>query len=53
MSNVKVVIGQELVIVEAMKMQNVLRATNDGVVKAVKAQQGKNVQVDEELIQFE
>ena len=32
----KVVIGQELVVVEAMKMQNLLRSERNGIVKSVK-----------------
>ena len=35
-----VFVGQELCIVEAMKMQNVLHATRDGVVKELLAQPG-------------
>ncbi len=49
----KVVLGQELVIVEAMKMQNVLRAAKDGVVKKVHAKAGSTVAVDEVLVEFE
>ena len=36
----KVVDGQQLVIIEAMKMQNVLRAERDGVVKTIHAKAG-------------
>lgn len=49
----KVAIGQELAIVEAMKMQNVLRAQRDGVIKSVKANAGSSVALDEVLIEFE
>lgn len=49
----KVVLGQELAVVEAMKMQNVLRSARDGIVKAVKVTPGKQVAVDEVLIEFE
>lgn len=49
----KVVIGQELVVVEAMKMQNVLRSERDSIVKEVKVAKGKQVAVDEVLIEFE
>jgi propionyl-CoA carboxylase alpha chain len=49
----KVAIGQELAIVEAMKMQNVLRAQRDGVIKSVKANAGSSVSLDEVLIEFE
>eukprot|EP01027_Heterolobosea_sp_BB2_P013534 GEZU01019518.1.p1 GENE.GEZU01019518.1~~GEZU01019518.1.p1 ORF type:complete len:692 (-),score=254.09 GEZU01019518.1:116-2191(-) len=49
----KVIIGQEVAVVEAMKMQNVLRATRDGVVKAVFAKQGDTVAVEDKLVEFE
>lgn len=49
----KVIIGQELCVVEAMKMQNVLRSERDGIVKQVPVQVGQNVAVEEILIQFE
>jgi len=47
-----VVSGQPLIIVEAMKMQNVLRAERDGVVKSVHVKPGNDVAVDQELIHF-
>ncbi|TPX60831.1 hypothetical protein PhCBS80983_g01531 [Powellomyces hirtus] len=45
--------GAELVVVEAMKMQNVLRAPCDGVIRAVHVQPGDSVGGDEILIEFE
>lgn len=36
--------GQGLVIIEAMKMENELRATGDGVVKEVRVAEGQNVE---------
>lgn len=48
-----VVIGQEVAVVEAMKMQNVLRAPRDGVVKAIPAKVGGNVAADEIVVQFQ
>jgi len=39
--------------VEAMKMQNILRAGDGGVVKAIRVKKGQNVAVDEILIEFE
>ena len=45
--------GQALAVVEAMKMENVLRADSAGVVKAVMAQPGANLAVDEKIIEFE
>ena len=48
----KVVAGQQLAIIEAMKMQNVLKAERDGEVEAVNVKAGDSVAVDELLIQF-
>ncbi len=44
--------GQELAVLEAMKMENVLRAEQDGVVEAVKVEAGATVAADEVLIAF-
>ncbi|GAM17422.1 hypothetical protein SAMD00019534_005970 [Acytostelium subglobosum LB1] len=48
----KVVLGQELCVIEAMKMQNVLRAPRDCEIKSIKVKAGTNVAVDEILIEF-
>jgi len=48
----KVAIGQELVVVEAMKMQNVLRAERDCYVKEIKTKPGEDVQLDAILVEF-
>jgi len=48
----KVVLGQEIAIVEAMKMQNVLRAPKDAIVKKVLAKPGQVVAVDEVIVEF-
>ena len=45
--------GEELAVVEAMKMENSLRATQDGVVKAVLAEAGASLTVDQPIIAFE
>ncbi|ORX88885.1 hypothetical protein K493DRAFT_267811 [Basidiobolus meristosporus CBS 931.73] len=45
--------GAELAVVEAMKMQNVLRATRVGKVKKVYTQPGTSVGAEEILIEFE
>jgi len=49
----QVVVGQEVCVVEAMKMQNALRAPRSGKVKAVRVAKGKTVTADEILIEFE
>jgi propionyl-CoA carboxylase alpha chain len=44
--------GEAVAIVEAMKMQNIIRAERDGVVKTVGAQAGDSVAADEVLVEF-
>ncbi|RYG03227.1 MAG: acetyl/propionyl-CoA carboxylase subunit alpha, partial [Caulobacteraceae bacterium] len=44
--------GQQVCIIEAMKMQNIIRAERDGVVKAVNAKSGASVAADEVLVEF-
>ena len=45
--------GEELAVVEAMKMENVLRAEQDGVIAAVKAESGETLAVDQVILEFE
>jgi propionyl-CoA carboxylase alpha chain len=44
--------GEVICIIEAMKMQNILRAEHDGVVKTVSAKAGDSVAADEVLVEF-
>jgi propionyl-CoA carboxylase alpha chain len=44
--------GETLAVIEAMKMQNILRAERDGVVKTVGPKAGDSVAADEVLIEF-
>ena len=44
--------GEALAVVEAMKMQNVLRAERDGIVKAIKAKPGDSLAVDAVIMEF-
>jgi propionyl-CoA carboxylase alpha chain len=44
--------GDALAIVEAMKMENILRAERDGVVKTVKAKTGDSLAVDAVIMEF-
>ena len=44
--------GEPLAIVEAMKMENILRAERDVVVKAVNAKKGDSLQVDAVIMEF-
>lgn len=48
-----VVDGQELCCLEAMKMQNILKAERDGVIKSVNVKAGDTVTADQLLIEFE
>ncbi|MHB8398554.1 MAG: acyl-CoA carboxylase biotin carboxyl carrier protein subunit [Candidatus Limnocylindrales bacterium] len=45
-----VIIGQPLVVLEAMKMQNEVRATGDGVIERVLVSVGENVEVGDLLV---
>ncbi len=49
----EVKVGQTLAVVEAMKMENILRAERDGVVAKVEAKAGDSLQVDAVIIEFE
>ena len=44
--------GEVLAVVEAMKMENVLRATRDGTVKVLHAKAGDSLRVDQKIIEF-
>jgi propionyl-CoA carboxylase alpha chain len=44
--------GEPLAVVEAMKMENVLRAERDGVISAVRAEAGDSLVVDQPIIEF-
>ncbi|MGO4410782.1 MULTISPECIES: acetyl-CoA carboxylase biotin carboxylase subunit [unclassified Brevundimonas] len=44
--------GETVAIIEAMKMQNILKAERDGVVKAVGAKAGDPVAADDVLVEF-
>ena len=44
--------GEALAVVEAMKMENVLRATRDGIVKTLHAKAGDSLRVDQKIIEF-
>ena len=49
----KVEAGQPLAVVEAMKMENILRAEKAGVVKAVQAKPGDSLAVDAVILELE
>ncbi|MBT3638869.1 MAG: acetyl-CoA carboxylase biotin carboxyl carrier protein subunit, partial [Acidiferrobacteraceae bacterium] len=45
--------GQELGVIEAMKMENVIRAPRDGTVAAVHVRDGEVLEVDQAILEFE
>jgi propionyl-CoA carboxylase alpha chain len=45
-------VGEELAVIEAMKMQNILRAARDGAVKSLHARPGESLAVDQAIIEF-
>ncbi|ODU08943.1 MAG: acetyl/propionyl-CoA carboxylase subuit alpha [Rubrivivax sp. SCN 71-131] len=44
--------GQRLAVIEAMKMENILTAAQDGVVKEVLAKKGESLAVDQAIVSF-
>ncbi|MDP2795512.1 acetyl/propionyl/methylcrotonyl-CoA carboxylase subunit alpha [Methyloversatilis sp.] len=44
--------GERLAVIEAMKMENILRAERDGVIGKVSAQQGESLTVDQIILEF-
>ena len=48
----EVKVGETLAVVEAMKMENVLRAERDGVVKKILAKPGDSLAVDAVIMEF-
>jgi propionyl-CoA carboxylase alpha chain len=44
--------GEKLAVIEAMKMENVLRAETDGVIREVLAAQGDSLAVDQPILEF-
>ncbi len=45
--------GEKLAVIEAMKMENVLKAEQDGTVKKIVATAGASLAVDEVIVEFE
>src|SRR5476649_1410328 len=48
----EVKVGEALAVVEAMKMENVLRAVRDGTIKTLHAKAGDSLRVDQKIIEF-
>jgi len=46
-------LGQELCVIEAMKMQNVQRSGQKGIVKSINCEVGASLKVDEAVLEFE
>ena len=49
----KVQAGERVAVIEAMKMENILFAAQDGVVKKVVASKGESLTVDQMIVEFE
>jgi propionyl-CoA carboxylase alpha chain len=49
----KVLAGEKLAVIEAMKMENILVATQDCVVKEVRSGKGESLAVDQAILAFE
>jgi len=45
--------GQPVAVVEAMKMQNVIRSPRKGIIKGIKSKEGAHLKVDEVILDFE
>jgi len=45
--------GQDLAVIEAMKMENVLKAEVDGVIATIHCQRGDSLDVDQIILEFE
>jgi propionyl-CoA carboxylase alpha chain len=48
----KVMAGERLAVIEAMKMENILTATQDGTVGALLAKKGESLAVDQPILSF-
>ena len=46
-------LGQQMAVVEAMKMENVLHAHRDGRVQKAWAQVGETLSIDQPIVEFE
>ncbi|WP_373769518.1 biotin/lipoyl-containing protein, partial [Delftia acidovorans] len=49
----KVQAGEKLAVIEAMKMENILFASQDGVVGKISASKGDSLAVDDVILEFE
>ena len=49
----EVKVGEKLAVIQAMKMENTLKAERDGVVAEVLAKAGESLAVDQAILRFE
>jgi len=49
----EVKVGEELAVVEAMKMENILRAERDGIIARTNVEAGSSLAVDQVILEFE
>jgi propionyl-CoA carboxylase alpha chain len=45
--------GEKLAVIEAMKMENILLATQDGVVSQINCEKGESLSVDQVIMEFQ
>lgn len=45
--------GDPIIVLEAMKMENILKAASDGIVKKILVQKGQAIEKNEVLVQFQ
>jgi propionyl-CoA carboxylase alpha chain len=45
-------VGERLAVIEAMKMENILVATQDGTVSELLAKKGESLSVDQPILSF-
>ena len=45
--------GEPLIIIEAMKMENIIKAEKDLIIKEIFAEEGGSLDVDQSIIEFE
>ena len=46
-------VGQELCVVEAMKMQNIQRSERKGTIKSINCEEGDSLKVDQVILEFD
>ena len=45
--------GQPLLVIEAMKMENIIKAQGDGTIKSIHVKPGQSVEKADKMLEFE